>query len=168
MSIMVFALTPSCPIFRIFTIYPFLLLDLSFFFPLPTSLQAPASLSFQSMAFECPFTLLSRCTTYSPSVSLSVFSQAQCRPWTKLGTSWRRAARISQTPSPPRPCAAHPAPPYWQGNMCTTTTPIPTMRTAPRPHGRPTMSHTRLLCTSTTLATEQVCAASLIQGASYT
>lgn len=90
------------------------------------------------------------------SLCCTVFSQAQCRPWTKLGTSWRRAARISATLSPPRPCAARHAPPSWQGSMCTTTTPTPTTRTAPRPRGRHTTSRTPSPCISTTPATGQV------------
>lgn len=85
-----------------------------------------------------------------------VASQALCRPWTKLGTSWKRAAHIFQTLSPPRQCAAHPAPPSWRENMCIITIPIPTTKTAPHPRGRPTTSRTPLLSTSTTQATGQV------------
>lgn len=114
---------------------------------------------FLDLTPSCP-TVYLNLSLLSPSLPSSMHGfcsfQAQCRPWTKPGRSWRRAARISQTPSPPRPCAARPAPPYWQESMCTTTTRTPTMRTAPPPRGRPTTSRTRLLCTSTTLDTEQV------------
>lgn len=97
-----------------------------------------------------------------------VASQALCRPWTKLGTSWKRAAHIFQTLSPPRQCAAHPAPPSWRENMCIITIPIPTTRTAPHPRGRPTTSRTPLLSTSTTQATGQVSVAESKSSFSHT
>lgn len=82
--------------------------------------------------------------------------QVLSRLWTKPARSWKTEARLSPMPLSPRLCAARRGPPCWRASTSTTTTRIPTTRTAPPLPGRPSTSRAHLLCISTTPATGQV------------
>lgn len=65
-------------------------------------------------------------------------------------------AQLSPMPLCPHPCAARHGPPCWRASTSITTTPTPTMRTAPPLPGKLSTSHAHSPSISTTPATGQV------------
>lgn len=61
-----FLLIPPHALYLYFSPSLFSSISVSLFFPSPTVLYPPVSLSFHSLAFESPLTLLSLCTTLLP------------------------------------------------------------------------------------------------------